>query len=130
MDYTALSKRERALIVDLAELALGGDKDARENLESITGINFATAGDIYRVMTDTQKSMTKSELSEDYNNAMQRSCGPVPTKPRGDWGGAREGSGRPSTGRKKKSFYITDEENEALRKHLEELRNGGSQNGL
>lgn len=38
------------------------------------------------------------------------------------WGGAREGSGRPSTGRKKKSFYITEEENEALRKYLEELR--------
>ena len=38
------------------------------------------------------------------------------------WGGAREGSGRPSTGRKKKSFYITEDEYEALRKYLEELR--------
>lgn len=39
------------------------------------------------------------------------------------WGGSREGAGRPSTGRKKQSFYITEEENEQLRKYLEELRN-------
>jgi hypothetical protein len=38
------------------------------------------------------------------------------------WGGKREGSGRPSTGRKKQSFYVTDEENDKLRKHLEQLR--------
>ena len=41
---------------------------------------------------------------------------------RTEWGGAREGAGRPSTGRGKKTFYITDEENEKLREHLEELR--------
>ena len=39
------------------------------------------------------------------------------------WGGSREGAGRPATGRKKQNFYITDEENEKLRKYLEELRN-------
>ena len=39
------------------------------------------------------------------------------------WGGSREGAGRPSTGRKRQSFYITDEENEKLREYLEELRN-------
>jgi hypothetical protein len=38
-------------------------------------------------------------------------------------GGFREGAGRKSTGRKKQNFYITDEENEKLRKYLEELRN-------
>lgn len=38
------------------------------------------------------------------------------------WGGSREGAGRPSTGRKKQNFYITDEENEQLRNYLEELR--------
>ena len=37
-------------------------------------------------------------------------------------GGPREGAGRPATGRKRQSFYITDEENEKLRKYLEELR--------
>jgi hypothetical protein len=37
-------------------------------------------------------------------------------------GGFREGAGRPTTGRKKQNFYITDEENEKLRKYLEELR--------
>lgn len=38
------------------------------------------------------------------------------------WGGPREGAGRPSTGRKKVVFYITNEENAKLRKYLEELR--------
>lgn len=38
------------------------------------------------------------------------------------WGGTRKGAGRPSTGRKKKSFYITNEEDEKLREYLEELR--------
>jgi len=39
------------------------------------------------------------------------------------WGGSRPGAGRKPTGRKKQTFYITDEENELLRKYLEELRN-------
>lgn len=38
------------------------------------------------------------------------------------WGGSRKGAGRPTTGRKRQSFYITDEENEKLRKYLKELR--------
>ncbi len=38
------------------------------------------------------------------------------------WGGAREGAGRPATGRKRQYFYITDEENEKLRELLEKLR--------
>jgi hypothetical protein len=37
-------------------------------------------------------------------------------------GGYREGSGRPSTGRKKHNFYITDEENEAIKKLIKTLR--------
>ena len=43
------------------------------------------------------------------------------------WGGSREGAGRPSTGRKRQSFYITEEENEKLREYLEELRNPSKQ---
>lgn len=39
-----------------------------------------------------------------------------------NWGGPREGSGRPSTGRKRQNFYITDEENDLLREHLKQLR--------
>lgn len=39
------------------------------------------------------------------------------------WGGSRPGAGRKPTGRKKQTFYITDKENELLRKYLEELRN-------
>lgn len=38
------------------------------------------------------------------------------------WGGYRPGAGRPATGRKKKTFYITDEEYDKLKKHLETLR--------
>jgi hypothetical protein len=38
------------------------------------------------------------------------------------WGGKRPGAGRPSTGRKRQSFYITDEENEKIREFLDKLR--------
>jgi len=37
-------------------------------------------------------------------------------------GGKREGAGRPSTGRKKHLFYITDEENTLLKEYLKQLR--------
>jgi hypothetical protein len=40
------------------------------------------------------------------------------------WGGRREGSGRPSTGRQKKTFYITEEEHLKLAEYLESLRKG------
>lgn len=39
------------------------------------------------------------------------------------WGGAREGAGRKSTGRKKKIYYVTDDEDAKLREYLQELRN-------
>jgi len=42
---------------------------------------------------------------------------------RTDWGGKREGAGRPSTGRKKQMFYVTDKENEKLREQLQTMRN-------
>lgn len=38
------------------------------------------------------------------------------------WGGKREGAGRPATGRKRQSFYVTDEENKKLREYLEKIR--------
>lgn len=38
------------------------------------------------------------------------------------WGGRREGAGRPATGRRKRTLYITDEEYEMLVKTLETLR--------
>ena len=42
------------------------------------------------------------------------------------WGGKREGSGRKVIGapKKKVQFYITEDEKEAMRKFLMELRNG------
>jgi hypothetical protein len=38
------------------------------------------------------------------------------------WGGRREGAGRPSTGRKKHQFYITDAEAEQFKQLLDNLR--------
>jgi len=39
------------------------------------------------------------------------------------WGGKREGSGRPLTGRSKKMIYVTDSEYEKIMQYIEELRN-------
>lgn len=41
-------------------------------------------------------------------------------------GGYRPGAGRPDTGRKRRQYYATDEEDISLRKKLEELRNSPS----
>jgi hypothetical protein len=38
------------------------------------------------------------------------------------WGGAREGAGRKSTGRKLIRLYVTDQEHEAIKKLIEQLR--------
>ena len=38
------------------------------------------------------------------------------------WGGAREGAGRKPTGRKKKIYYVTDDEDAKLREYLQEIR--------
>lgn len=38
------------------------------------------------------------------------------------WGGPREGAGRPSTNRKRRQYYITDEEDQLLRDYLQQLR--------
>jgi len=35
------------------------------------------------------------------------------------WGGAREGAGRKPTGRKKKVYYVTDEEDVQIREYLQ-----------
>lgn len=38
------------------------------------------------------------------------------------WGGAREGAGRPSTGRRKRTVYVTDEEYSKIKELIEQLR--------
>lgn len=38
------------------------------------------------------------------------------------WGGSRENAGRPSTGRKKHQYYVTDEEDAEIKKLIEQLR--------
>lgn len=38
-------------------------------------------------------------------------------------GGYREGAGRPSTGRKKQNYYVTDDEDAKIREFLKSLRN-------
>ena len=40
------------------------------------------------------------------------------------WGGYREGAGRPSTGRKRKFYYVTDQEDAEIKKLLQQLREG------
>lgn len=37
-------------------------------------------------------------------------------------GGKREGAGRPSLGRKKRTLYLTDKELQQIKKYLEKLR--------
>jgi hypothetical protein len=39
------------------------------------------------------------------------------------WGGKREGAGRPSTGRKRRQYYVTDEEDAQIKKLIDQLRN-------
>jgi hypothetical protein len=46
-----------------------------------------------------------------------RDCQNVPI-----WGGQREGAGRKPTGRKKKNYYVTDEEDILIREYIEKLR--------
>ncbi|KPU42136.1 hypothetical protein OXPF_39150 [Oxobacter pfennigii] len=41
------------------------------------------------------------------------------------WGGYREGAGRPSTGRKKKNIYVTDEEYEQVQAFIQQIRQNG-----
>lgn len=38
------------------------------------------------------------------------------------WGGHREGAGRPSTGRKRKFYYVTDDEDAQIKQLLDSLR--------
>lgn len=38
------------------------------------------------------------------------------------WGGRREGAGRPATGRRKRTLYITDDEYDKVVKYIDELR--------
>lgn len=41
---------------------------------------------------------------------------------RTEWGGYRPGAGRPATGRRKRTYYVTDEEYEKLKEYLQSLR--------
>lgn len=38
------------------------------------------------------------------------------------WGGKREGSGRKTTGRKRKFYYVTEEEDIKIKEYLNKLR--------
>ena len=119
MDYKELTKKERFLILDLAELAMGGDKGALENFREMTGASIKTVGDIYRIMGDVHRPMSKGERDEDHGRIKQRMVGPVPIKPQLDWGGCRPGSGRPSLPeeevKKTRSIKFSDTEWEALK---------------
>jgi len=38
------------------------------------------------------------------------------------WGGSREGSGRPATGRKRRQYYLNDDEDAKVKDYINELR--------
>lgn len=39
-------------------------------------------------------------------------------------GGKREGAGRKPSGKKKRNYYVTEEEHEAIKKLIEQMREG------
>lgn len=42
--------------------------------------------------------------------------------PKDNRGGKREGAGRKPSGKKKRNYYVTDQEHEAIKKLIEQLR--------
>ena len=46
----------------------------------------------------------------------------VPSEIKSAWGGSRPGSGRPSTGRKRRQYYLTDQEDAEVKELVERLR--------
>ena len=44
--------------------------------------------------------------------------------PRDQRGGKREGAGRKPSGKKKRNYYVTDQEHEEIKKLIEKMREG------
>jgi hypothetical protein len=42
--------------------------------------------------------------------------------PKGNRGGKREGAGRKPSGKRKRNYYVTDQEHEQIKKLIEQLR--------
>jgi hypothetical protein len=82
MDYKELSKKEKFHILDIAELALSGDKDVIKQLESITGIKFKTAADINKVIKDVHGTLSMLDMRDDLNRIRQRMTAPLPVRPK------------------------------------------------
>lgn len=82
MDYKELSKKEKFQILDIAELALGEDKDAMKQLESITGIKFKTVADINEVIKDVHGTLSILDIRDDLNRISQRMTAPLPIRPK------------------------------------------------
>ncbi len=59
---------------------------------------------------------------ENYAQDLNRIQGKIADSSEITWGGKREGAGRPSTGRKRIQYFITDREDELLRAYLAEVR--------
>ena len=64
-------------------------------------------------------SETPEEYFERHALKIRKEGGNIQTS---QWGGRREGSGRPSTGRKKHILYITEEEHVEVKKLIDTLR--------
>jgi hypothetical protein len=67
-----------------------------------------------------REPLKDSEGTEIFANTLSEMDGTINNM--SEWGGPREGAGRPSTGRKAKPFYVTDEEYIKLKEYLEQLR--------
>ena len=53
--------------------------------------------------------------------------------PKENRGGKREGSGRKPSGKRKRNYYITDQEHEEIKKLIEQIREGnqyGREHGI
>lgn len=96
-------------------------EEFNEVLGSIYGKEYAeTIRSVQIKVPDHEAISLETELKEKGIQAGNTSPGRVNI--RTGWGGRREGAGRPSTGRKKKNYYVTDEEDIKIRELLETLR--------
>ena len=90
-----------------------GDTKAKAELEKMMGKNFND-------MTIEERRLgvvCLSAFEEQWNKQEGQ-----PMTPKDNRGGKREGAGRKPSGKKKRNYYVTDEEHEAIKKSIEQMR--------
>lgn len=78
MEYAKLSSKEKFLIMDLCELAMAGDVEAKESLSIIAEEEITTVSDIYKIQKMVFKSFTQSERGKELDGIQTRLKGPIP----------------------------------------------------